>query len=183
MLARITHFPLKVLSRLRDATLAAAFVVFDYALPVRDDCWSFCTWDTYPHTLDNPRALFEEVKDDPGIRKIILQKQSGGRPATDEGKNVHFIRVETFAGAFHLARSRVVVMGYAVQWLSSFSRWLRVPRHAVIQLWHGIPLKRIGRLFPGEEFWDEETPKYAATVCSSEQDRENDDARLRATAP
>jgi len=42
-----------------------------------------------------------------------------------------------------------------------------------VQVWHGIPLRRIGRLFPRETWWAAETPKYAAMVASSERERDN----------
>ena len=86
------------------------FQLFDRLLRVRDDYWCFCTWDRHPHTLDNPRAVFEEVKDDPSIRKIVLQKVPGERTA---GRNVRFVAAESVAGAYYLARSRMVLTGYA----------------------------------------------------------------------
>lgn len=161
----------KIASHLRHILVQGAFVVFDSVLPVREDFWCFCTWQRSPHTLDNPRAVFEEVKDDPSIRKIVLQKDSETPPAR-EGANVHFVPAESFAGAYYLARSGVVLIGYALFAVSSYSHRLDGGRHAIIQLWHGIPLKRIGHLFPGEDFWSRETHRYAATVCSSERDRE-----------
>lgn len=153
----------------RQGVLRFLFRLFDRVLPVRDDFWCFCTWDNYPHTLDNPRAVFEEVKNDATIRKIILQKAPGH--LTADGVGVVFVPSESVAAAYFLARSRVIILGYALRGLTTFSRQLGPPRHQVIQLWHGIPLKRIGHLFPGEGFWGEETPRYAAAVCSSKRDQ------------
>lgn len=157
----------------------ASFRLFEAILPVRRRSWCFCTWEDYPHTLDNPRAVFEEVKADPSLRKVVLQKDAS-EPPVREGANVVFVPAESFRGAYHLARSRVVILGYALFGLSSYADHLDAARHTVIQLWHGIPLKRIGRLFPWEEFWEDETGRYAATVCSSEPDR---DVMARAFAP
>ena len=162
----------KARERLHDAVLLVVFVVFEYLLPKRTTAWCFCTWhNAYPHTIDNPRGVFEEVKNDPALIKIILLKSSVA-PYLEarDGKNVRFVNVETMRGAYAMARSKVIILGYGLSGISSFARYL-TRRHKLIQLWHGIPLKRIGKLFSGEDFWDEETSKYAATVCSSEQDR------------
>jgi len=147
----------------------AAFIVMDYVLPVNSNYWVFCTWDRHPHTLDNPRALFEEVKNDPEILKIILQKKSVGE-LFDDGVNVKFIEAESFAADYYLARSKIIIIGIALGGLSSNSVYLR-PRHYIIQLWHGIPLKRIAKFFPNETWWDRETYKYKLVVSSSDADR------------
>lgn len=163
----------------REVLVHVAFGVFDSLLPVRDDYWCFCTWEDYPHTLDNPRAVFEEVKNDPSVHKIVLQKDTSSSPV-HEGRNVTFVPAESLRAAYYLARSTVVVLGYALFGLNSYADRLDTSQHLVLQLWHGIPLKRIGRLFPGEDFWEDETPRYAATVSSSNQDRE---IMTRAFAP
>ncbi|HEX6925882.1 MAG TPA: CDP-glycerol glycerophosphotransferase family protein [Longimicrobiaceae bacterium] len=161
----------KALAHARARAIRAAFDLFSLVTPVRSDFWCFCTWEGYAHTLDNPRALFEEVKNDSRIRKIILQK-SKSPPSTVEGTRVTFVAAESLYGAYLLARSKVLVTGYALRGVSSYSSRIRPGRHDLIQLWHGIPLKRIGRLFPHETWWEKETPHYSAIVCSSERDRE-----------
>ena len=158
-------------SAARHIATSATFALAERVTPARDDYWCFATWARHPHTLDNPRAVFEAVRDDPSITKIVLRKDLSEAPCPD-GRNVVFVPAESLAGALYLARSGVILTGYAVGGMTSYSRLLRKGRHAIVQLWHGIPLKRIGHLFPGEDFWDRETPLYSATVCSSDRDRE-----------
>lgn len=146
------------------------FHLYQFVLPVKSEYWSFCCWDNHSHTIDNPRAVFEAVKDDPSITKIILQKQDK-RPEIHEGINVIFIQAESVLGAYYLARSKVILLGYSLKGMSSYSKYL-TDKHIIIQLWHGIPLKKIGKLFAGEKIWYDETPKYAATICSSPRDRD-----------
>lgn len=160
----------KVVGRIYEVVIHGSFIALESLSTARDDYWCFCTWTRHPHTLDNPRAVFEEVKHDDSIRKIILQKVPSEVPP--DGTNVKVVPAESLAGAYYLARSRVVILGYALRGITSYSHWLRGNRHHVIQLWHGIPLKRIGHLFPDETIWGAETGKYSATVCSSSQDRE-----------
>ena len=145
------------------------FGTMERLLPVRRDVWCFCTWGKYYHTLDNPRAVFESIKNDPSIRKVILQR--GARDAGPvEGVNVHFVDAASVAGMYWLSRSAVVLLGYRISALCGYSSQLTT-KHTIIQLWHGIPLKRIGRLYPAETGWAEEGPMYAATVSSSDADR------------
>jgi CDP-glycerol glycerophosphotransferase (TagB/SpsB family) len=149
------------------------FWILERVLPTRANHWAFCTWHgTYAHTLDNPRGLFEEVKNDPDIVKIILTKPRQDPNSTViEGKNVVVVDVETLRGALWLARSRFLIIGFGIGGVCSYSNLISA-KHQIIQLWHGIPLKRIGRLFAGEPHWQIETPRYTATVCSSDSDRE-----------
>lgn len=173
MVARFVELLARIAGRIHNGMVSALFLIFERTLPVRDDYWCFATWERYSHTLDNPRAVFEEVKADPSIRKIVLQKRSAPPDElVEEGTNVTFVDAASLRGAYYLSRARVVLTGYALGGMSSYSQWIRASRHAVIQLWHGIPIKRIGHLFPDEAFWKDETPRYAATVCSSPEDRE-----------
>ena len=162
----------RALSRANDIARLIAFLIFEYLLPKRNRSWCFCTWNIpYPHTIDNPRGVFESVKADPTLVKIILLK-SHHTPdeSLREGTNVFFVNVESLRGAYLLARSRVIILGYSLGGLCTFGRHV-TNRHNIIQLWHGIPLKRIGKLFPGEHFWDSECLKYAATICSAPEDQ------------
>ena len=81
------------------------------------------------------------------------------------------MNVESLRGAYYLAQCGFLIIGYGVAGVCGYAKLIG-RRHKIVQLWHGIPLKRIGKLFPGEKHWKEETPKYAASVCSSERDRE-----------
>lgn len=166
------------LGKARHWALQAFFGLLERVVPVRDDYWCFCTWSNYPHTIDNPRSVFEHVKDDPSIRKVILQKRPSAE-VVDDGANVTFVPAESFRGAYLLARSRVVLLGYALRGLSSYARRAS-NRHLIVQLWHGIPIRKIGRLFPRENWWASETPLYSAMVASSQREREN---LTRAFAP
>ena len=146
------------------------FVVLEYMLTKKENYWSFCAWGRHYHTLDNPRAVFERVKNDADIKKIVLVKKDQ-RQDIIEGRNVVFVDADSLLGLFYVARSKVILLAYSLSGLSNYSDHITT-RHLIIQLWHGIPLKKIGKLFPGEEFWDGETYKYSAVICSSHKDKE-----------
>ncbi|HEX6750631.1 MAG TPA: CDP-glycerol glycerophosphotransferase family protein [Longimicrobium sp.] len=150
---------------------AAMFVPMERLLPVDRSTWCFCTWGTYPHTLDNPRAVFERVKDDPSIRKVVLTRGGVAPVRPVEGANVHIVDAGSPRGMYWMARAAVVVIGYSLRNMCSYSRFLTA-KHRIVQLSHGVALRRICRMAPGEDWWARETPRYAATLCSSERDRE-----------
>jgi CDP-glycerol glycerophosphotransferase (TagB/SpsB family) len=170
MLISFKKLPRRLLSLTRQLTYTVTFIVCERILPIKSGVWCFCTWDNYPHTIDNPRAVFEVVKNDSSIVKIIIQKRTEKTPSCT-GKNVVYVSGSSIKGAYYLAISQVVLLGYSLGGLTSYSKFMTT-KHIIVQLWHGIPLKKIGKLFPGETMWDEETHKYAATVCSSTQDKD-----------
>src|SRR4051812_47801539 len=121
----------------------SAFAMMERLLPVRKDYWCFCAWPgAYPHTVDNPRAVFKEIKDDASIVKIVLSRAGEAQRSlmTTEGRNVRVVAAESLRGAYHLAISRVVLVGFALPAMSSYADLLTT-KHHIIQLWHGVPLK------------------------------------------
>jgi hypothetical protein len=152
--------------------IAAVFIPLERLLPVDRQLWCFCTWGRYYHTLDNPRAVFEKVKNDPSIKKVVLTRGSTPPEAPIDGVNVHLIDAGSLWGMYYMARSGVVVIGYSLFYMCSYSKYLTA-KHLVVQLSHGVALRSICRMCPGEEdSWAAETPLYSATICSSERDRE-----------
>ena len=120
--------------------------------------------------MDNVRAVFEVVKNDASLTKIILLQGQAPPTWSIEGANVKFVQELSLQGVFYLARAKVYLMGTSLQGFTNFHA-LVGNKHKIIQLWHGVPLKRIGKLFPPETFWQVETGKYSATVCSSPSDQ------------
>lgn len=117
----------------------AAFRKEDRRAPKFDHWWAFpvCAYD---HTFaGNERAVFEEVRDDPSIKKIILTRS---RKVEVEGENVVIVPIDSPEGQYHLLRSGQIFVkhGPAV----NLPRQVDPKTHNVINLWHGIPLKRFG---------------------------------------
>lgn len=115
------------------------FRLEDRYAPKYDHWWSFpvCAYD---HTISgNERALFEQVRDDPSIKKIILTRS---RSVDLQGTNVVTVPLMSRAGQFHLARSRQIFVKHGPR---INAHWPLSPlTHHFINLWHGIPLKRFG---------------------------------------
>lgn len=116
-----------------------AFAKADRAAPKHDHWWAFPTC-AYSHVFSgNERAVFEAVRDDPSIKKIILARE---KYVDIPGENVVVAPLRSREGQYYLMRARQIFIKH------SPTRNLIYPvdpsLHNVINLWHGIPLKRIG---------------------------------------
>ena len=120
--------------------------------------------------MDNVRAVFEVIKDDPSFTKVVLLNGQPSPAWVAEGVNVKFVQEASLRGVYYLALSKIYLLCTSITGFTNYHA-LVGSGHEIIQLWHGIPLKRIGKLFPPEKFWQAETGKYSATVCSSPSDQ------------
>lgn len=111
----------------------------DAMTPTFDHWWVFpvCAFD---HTFaGNERAVFEEVRDDPSIKKIILTRS---RPVHVDGENVVCVPMGSPEGQYYLARAKQIFVKHGP---TINVTWPVDPlTHNFINLWHGIPLKRFG---------------------------------------
>lgn len=111
----------------------------DALTPKHDHWWAFPVC-AFTHVLaGNERAVFEEIKDDPSIKKIVLTRS---RRQSLEGENVVIAPLHSAEGQHYLMRARQIFVKH------SATRNLDYPvspsLHNIVNLWHGIPLKRIG---------------------------------------
>lgn len=114
-------------------------IELDGKTPKYDNWWAFPVC-AYNHLFgDNIRALFEEVKDDPDIKKIILTRS---KPVNVDGTNVVILPLNSREGQFYLLRARHIFLKHGVE--SNLGVRLSPELHYFHNLWHGIPLKRIG---------------------------------------
>lgn len=117
----------------------AEFQAEDARTPSHDHWWAFpvCAFDST--FAGNERAVFEQVKDDPSIKKIILTRK---KRIVVDGTNVVIAPLGSPEGQYHLLRARQVFVKHSP---SVNARYPLSPRlHNFINLWHGIPLKRFG---------------------------------------
>ncbi|MEP3394133.1 MAG: CDP-glycerol glycerophosphotransferase family protein [Litoreibacter sp.] len=111
----------------------------DLATPKYDHWWAFPVC-SYSHLFsDNTRAVFERVKNDPTIKKIILTRNNH---IDVDGVNVVVAPLHSYEGQSYLLRSRQVFLRHGVD--ANVGYPLSSEEHNFYNLWHGIPLKRIG---------------------------------------
>ena len=118
---------------------AAEFTAEDEVTPKFDHWWAFpvCAYD---HTFSgNDRAVFEAVRHDPSIKKIVLTRS---RRIHVEGENVVVVPLASPEGQHHLLPGRADLRQARPRVNTTYP--LSPTTHNFINLWHGIPLKRFG---------------------------------------
>jgi CDP-glycerol glycerophosphotransferase (TagB/SpsB family) len=116
-----------------------AVLELDRRTPTYDHWWAFpvCAYD---HTFaGNERAVFEQVRDDPSIKKIVLTRS---RKIEVTGENVEVVPLMSPEGQELVVRSRFVFVKHTPRVNVPYA--LAPELHDFIALWHGIPLKRFG---------------------------------------
>lgn len=115
------------------------FIDADKATPKYSHWWVFPVCAFTGVFSGNERALFEEVKNDPTIKKIILTRD---KPVTIDGVDVEVASLQSPQGQYYLLRAGNLFIKHSAE------RNLVYPvaseLHNLINLWHGIPFKRIG---------------------------------------
>lgn len=150
----------------------AALNLLDLVVPKRSDQWIFPVYFVGRGDFgDNARAVFERVKDDPRIAKVVLQREA---PVEVDGANVRVLPMSSYRAAWALLRSKVVFVQHSM-WLDyAHCKHQALFHHArrIINLWHGIPLKDISHANTGIHGRRglREMPHYHL-ICSSETDR------------
>ncbi|KIQ97616.1 Glycosyltransferase [Lysobacter sp. A03] len=116
-----------------------AFLAADQTSPKYGDWWAFPVCAFTGVFSGNERAVFEQVKNDPLIHKIVLTRD---KPIDVDGVNVEVLPLEGPLGQHRLMRAGNIFIKH------SPTRNLVYPvassLHNIINLWHGIPFKRIG---------------------------------------
>lgn len=122
-----------------DKLSAANFQQLDNQIIKDPNLWIFpvCFYD---HLLTgNDRAVFEEVKNDPRIRKVVLTRS---KQINLSGVNVHFYDIDSAEAQQIILRAKNIFLKHGPR--------INIPypceynQRNFINLWHGIPLKRIG---------------------------------------
>lgn len=111
----------------------------DIITPKDNYSWAFpvCAFD---HSFGgNERMVFEAVKNDPNIRKVILYRS---KVIDVDGVNLIQVPLKSREGQQYLLESVYIFIKHT-PWRNTIYP-LNPNLHRFINLWHGIPLKRIG---------------------------------------
>lgn len=111
----------------------------DEQVPKYDHWWAFPVCVHNHLFSDNTRAVFEHVKHDPAIKKIILTRS---KHIETDGVNVITAPLHSYEGQSYLLRARQVFLRHGAK--ANIEYPLSDRLHNFHNLWHGIPLKRIG---------------------------------------
>lgn len=161
--------------------------LLDWLLPKRSDYWAFSTH--HIHTgrfIENQRALFEQVKADPTIRKLVFYRGVPDDWHIEDAVNYQAIEHGTLRAFWLLAQCKVVLLTHSVSMDFSL-RWpngrfavlkLNCKKRIVVNLWHGVALKRLlTAANPATQQHTERVPyrteerrHYAGLIASSDVD-------------
>ncbi|HEY0333298.1 MAG TPA: CDP-glycerol glycerophosphotransferase family protein [Stenotrophomonas sp.] len=130
----------------------AVWRLADLLLPKRQDYWAFFTHPLKPaQFIENSRAVFEQVKRDPLVRKVVFVRAASAPLQLEDTCNTQVFALGSAAGLWALARCGVLLLTNSTSLDMSLAwrgggygaprPWLR--RRLVVNLWHGIPLKRL----------------------------------------
>jgi CDP-glycerol glycerophosphotransferase (TagB/SpsB family) len=145
------------------------FIAADRATPKYSHWWVFPVCAFTGVFSGNERALFEEVKNDPTIKKIVLTRDN---PVNVDGVDVEIAPLQSPQGQYYLLRAGNLFIKH------SAARNLVYPvaseLHNLINLWHGIPFKRIGYasldIQQNRMAVARDHAKYRAVISSSQVD-------------
>lgn len=153
----------------------------------RRDCWAFFVHPIKgDQFIENARAVFEEVKADPLLHKVIFARTLSPDFNLEGCVNTRVIQLQSLAGLVQLTRCGVFLLTNAIaldmswRWRDGTFSVLRptFSGRVVVNLWHGIPLKRLFSLTRSElqlradrvGFRKAERAHYSGLICSSDVD-------------
>jgi len=115
------------------------FIALDKKSIVDKNLWIFPVCGFNHNFDDNTRAVFEQVKDDKTIKKVILFRS---KLINIDGNNVEKFPLHSRESQEMLLKSGLIFIKHSVFRNTFFP--INTIKHKCINLWHGIPLKRIG---------------------------------------
>lgn len=162
--------------------------LYDRFTAKRNNHWAFFVHPLKPSQLvENSRAMFEAVKSDPRIHKRVFTRDLSASLLLDGACNTEVVDVQSLRGLHELARCGLYLLTNAIA-LDMSWRWAdgsfsivrpSLTKRLVVNLWHGIPLKRLFALANPEQrrradrvaYRRKERRHYQGLIASSDVDR------------
>ncbi|MCC6600971.1 MAG: CDP-glycerol glycerophosphotransferase family protein [Crocinitomicaceae bacterium] len=161
--------------------------IVDLIYPKSTSHWGFAVHHIKgDQFIENARAVFEEVKMDPSIVKILFTRDKTMDFGVEDAVNFKIVRLWSVAGLYHIVKCKVlfvthsVSMDYSIRFGKSKFAVLKLnmSKRAVVNLWHGIPYKKLYALWnplvkarlDRVKFRHFERAHYAGLISSSEID-------------
>lgn len=127
--------------------LVFAGKLIDALIPKRADSWLFPA-HFYTHEFaDNTRAVFEAVKADPTIRKVILAR---GRPIPmpDDAVATDIVPMLSLRAVWKILRAKILFVEHSLYLDFAPLRthnlfFFALPLRKIINIWHGVPIKAL----------------------------------------
>ena len=163
----------------RNITSPRNYLIYllDFFIPKKANYWAFPVCFLNEDLICNLRGVFEEIKYDALIKKIILTRTKKSNPFfnSSSGKNVELVPLRSWKGLWLLLRSKVVFIRHTAHANVEYN--LSYTKRHFVNLWHGIPLKRIGAAAAknpkkeSKKIRRRYSKKYSLVISSSDIDR------------
>jgi len=161
--------------------------LIDSIWPKRKNYWGFPVHHIKSEQfVENPRAVFEEVKGDKTIKKIVFTRDKKKDFFIEDAENYEIVKLVTLKGLFLFLRCKILfvahslAMDYSYRYgKSDFSVIkLNLKKRYLINLWHGIVIKRlygasnnaVKKHLDRVKYRNYERKHYAGLICSSNVD-------------
>jgi CDP-glycerol glycerophosphotransferase (TagB/SpsB family) len=112
----------------------------------------------FPDFDDSTRALVEALRGTDAKLTILTTDRAPGRPAWLNDSDATVVHRYTVGGVLRYHRASWVLFTHGC-----FSAWRPSGRQVVVNVWHGMPIKRIG-LLDGKK--GDELPRFHFTIAS-----------------
>lgn len=128
------------------------FRIFDFFIPKKDNFWAFCVHHIKSNQfIENQRAMFEEVKQNRNIKKIIFTRDDTKEFNLKDYNNTTIVKIHSLKGLWLLSQCRVIFLTHSICMDLSirYGKKLfsiikpRLSNRIIVNLWHGTAIKRL----------------------------------------
>lgn len=161
--------------------------LIDSIIPKRNNYWGFSVHHIKSDQfIENARAVFEEVKKNNEIKKILFTRNNFIDFGVDNATNFEIVKLVTIKGLWLFMRCKVLFVTHSLAMDFSYRHGksqfsvikLNLKNRLLINLWHGIVLKRlygsadnsVNKHLDRVKYRHYERKKYAGLICSSNVD-------------
>ena len=135
-----------------DFLVIPIFRIFDFFISKDHNYWAFCVHHIKSNQfIENQRAMFEEVKKDEKIKKIIFTRDNSKDFNLEDYTNTTIIKIHSLKGLYLLSKCKIIFLTHSISMDLSirYGNKLfsiikpKLSNRIIVNLWHGIPLKRL----------------------------------------
>lgn len=158
--------------------------IIDYFVVKDKNYWGFAVHHIKSDQfIENARAVFEEVKKDSTIHKILFTRDNTQDFNIEDAVNLTIVNIKTLKGVLYILKCKVLFVTHSVSMDYAFrfekSKFcvlkLNFNKRVIVNLWHGIPIKKLYALWNPDvkkrldrvKYRHYERKKYAGLITSS----------------
>ncbi len=140
---------------LMDMLILPLWRICDFIVPKNNNYWGFPVHHIKSDQfIENTRAVFEEIKEDEKIIKVLFTRTDIKDFYVENAVNFIIVKMNSLKGLWLLTRCKVIflqnaiAMDYSLRWGSKLFSIIKLNlrKRLLIHLGHGIPLKRLSTL-------------------------------------